>query len=93
MRRLRPQGAQVLEDTRGGCARIGVQLDYRRVQLGLRAPREVTLLERRDELGAAADLLERACVQDDELFLDAERERRWPLAEPRVDRHYCARTP
>ena len=63
------------------------------MQLCLRPAGEVDPVERRDERRALADLRERLRVEHDELFLDAERERRRPLAEPRFRDHYCARTP
>src|SRR5205085_9515076 len=93
LRRSPAKGAQRGEDVRRGRAGVGVELDHRRMKLGLRTAREAAPIERRDELGPASDLLERRCVDDHELFLDSEGERRRPLAEPRLDRHYWARTP
>src|SRR5262249_60735245 len=88
-----PQRRQRLEPLGGGCARIRVQLENRGVELRLRPPRQVASGERSDERRALPDLLERGGIEHSELLLDTQRQRRRPLAEPRLRDHYCARTP
>ena len=94
VRRRTPHCRERREHLGAGCARIRVELEHRGVQLGLRAARKIAPpLQSRNESGALPDLLERLGVEHGELLLDAQRQRRRPLAEPRLGDHYCARTP
>ena len=62
-------------------ADVGVRLEDRREQLGLQAPRQLEPLDAAEDPVDRGDLLERLGVEDHQLLLDSERERR-RLAEP-----------
>jgi hypothetical protein len=77
-------------DLRRRRADARVRLEDRREELGLQRSRQVEPFDARDDPVDRRDLLEGLGVEDHQLLLDAQRERR-RLAEPLLD--HCALTP
>ncbi len=83
-RRSGPQDGKRLVDLADVRADAGVRLEHGREELGLQSPRQVDALDAAQDPVDCRDLLVRLRVEDHQLLLDTERERR-ALAEVPLD--------